>query len=97
MASKLSIQYTPPARRQYLDALRYIKADKPSAAKNFRVKAERILSRLEDYPDSGSLIPEFPDSEFQQVIVKPYRFFYRVEKNVVWVVGVWHDAQLARI
>ena len=97
MASKLSIQYTPPARRQYLDALSYIKADKPSAAKNFRVKAERILSRLEDYPDSGSLIPEFPDSEFQQVIVKPYRFFYRVEKNVVWVVGVWHDAQLARI
>ena len=97
MASKLTIRYTPPARRQYLDALRFIKADKPSAAKNFRDKVERILSRLEDFPGSGSPIPEFPDSEYKQIIVKPYRFFYRVEKKVVWVVGVWHDAQLARI
>jgi plasmid stabilization system protein ParE len=97
LASKLTIQYTPPARRQFLDAIRYIKADKPSAAKNFRVKPVRALGRLEDYPDSGRPIPEYPDSEYKQVVVKPYRFFYRVENQVVWVVGVWHDAQLARI
>ena len=82
MASKLTIRYTPPARRQFLDALRYIKVDKPLAAKNFRVKAVRILSRLEDYPDSGSPIPEFPDSEYRQVVFKPCRFFYRVGPHV---------------
>ncbi|NOT07917.1 MAG: type II toxin-antitoxin system RelE/ParE family toxin [Gemmatimonadales bacterium] len=27
-------------------------------------------------------------------MVRPYRFFYRVQKNTVWVVGVWHSAQL---
>ena len=97
MASELTIRYSPPARRQFLDAIRYIKADKPSAAKNFRLKAQKSLSRLEIYPDSGSPIPEFPDSEFRQVVVKPYRFFYRIEEEDVWVVGVWHDAQLARI
>jgi hypothetical protein len=28
------------------------------------------------------------------VIVPPYRFFYRVKENVVWIVAVWHGAQL---
>jgi len=95
--SRLTIQYLPSARRQFLDAIRYIKADKPSAAKNFKLKAERVLSRLEEFPDSGGPIPEYPDADYRQVVVNPYRFFYRVEKSVVWVVGVWHDAQLPRL
>jgi toxin ParE1/3/4 len=28
------------------------------------------------------------------VIVAPYRFFYRVEGRFVWIVAVWHGAQL---
>jgi plasmid stabilization system protein ParE len=71
-----------------------IRADKPTAASNFRRKAEDVLRRLEDYPESGHPIREYPDSPFRQVIVKPYRFFYRVQEDVVWVVGVWHSAQL---
>ena len=97
MTSKFRIVYTPSASRQFFEALHYIQTERPSAAKNFRVKAEKVLSRLEVYPESGSLIPEFPGSDYKQVLVTPYRFFYRVEKNVVWVVGVWHDAQLPRI
>jgi plasmid stabilization system protein ParE len=28
------------------------------------------------------------------VLVPPYRFFYRVEKPTIWIVAVWHGAQL---
>jgi plasmid stabilization system protein ParE len=38
--------------------------------------------------------PEFPDLPFREVIVKPYRFFYRIKDKAVWIVAVWHGAQL---
>jgi hypothetical protein len=28
------------------------------------------------------------------VVVSPYRFFYRVKGEVIWIVAVWHGAQL---
>ena len=45
-------------------------------------------------PESGRSIPEFPDLPHREVIVRPYRFFYRVVGKTVWVVAVWHGAQL---
>jgi len=79
---------------QFLRGLAYIKRERPSAAKRLRARAERVLRRLETHPDSGRKIPEFPGLPHREVLVKPYRFFYRVEKDVVWVVAVWHGAQL---
>jgi plasmid stabilization system protein ParE len=40
------------------------------------------------------MLPEFPDTHYREVIVAPYRFFYRVKDNVVWIVAVWHGAQI---
>ncbi|MDY6823071.1 MAG: type II toxin-antitoxin system RelE/ParE family toxin [Thermodesulfobacteriota bacterium] len=90
------VQFTPSARDQFLSALSYIRKDKRSAAVNFRNRAEKILRRLEDFPESGRLIPEFPDLPYQEVIVSPYRFFYKCKNDVVWIVAVWHGAQLPK-
>jgi len=90
----MKIVFTPSARDQFLRALAYIRRDNPSAAVSFRQKAEKTLLRLRDYPESGRTLPEFPDDHFREVIVTPYRFFYRIKDDVVWVVAVWHDAQI---
>lgn len=90
----MRILFTPTGRRQFLEAIAYIHRDNPSAAENFRRKAEEKLSRLKQFPDSGRILPEFPDLPFREVIVKPYRFFYRVKDKTVWIVAVWHGAQL---
>jgi toxin ParE1/3/4 len=90
----LKILFTPTGRRQFLEAIAYIHRDNPSAAATFRRKAEEKLSRLKQFPDSGRILPEFPDLPFREVIVKPYRFFYRVKDKTVWIVAVWHGAQL---
>ncbi len=90
----MKIKFTPTARKQFLSALSYIRKDKPSAAVNFRNHIEKVLRRLEDFPESGRTIPEFPDLPFREVIISPYRFFYRIKSDVVWIVAVWHDAQL---
>ena len=90
----MRILFTPTGRRQFLEAIAYIHRDKPSAAVNFRQKAEKSLSRLKKFPESGRSLPEFPELPFREVIVNPYRFFYRIKDENVWIVAVWHGAQL---
>jgi toxin ParE1/3/4 len=90
----LRILFTPTGRRQFLNAITYIYRDKPSAAVSFRQKAEKSLSRLKKFSESGRSLPEFPELSFREIIVSPYRFFYKVKDNNVWIVAVWHGAQL---
>jgi plasmid stabilization system protein ParE len=54
------------------------------------------LRRLEKFPESGRVIPEFPELPHRELLLAPYRFFYRVKGKTVWVVAVWHGAQLPR-
>ncbi len=79
---------------QFLAAIAYIYRDRPSAAITFRHKAEKTLSRLRKFPRSGRILPEFPDLPFREVVIPPYRFFYSIKENIVWIVAVWHSAQL---
>jgi toxin ParE1/3/4 len=88
------VQFTPSARLQFLSALAYIRRDNPAAATRFRKRAESVLRRLENCPASGRLVPEFPELPYREVLVAPYRFFYRLEGRIVWIVAVWHGAQL---
>jgi plasmid stabilization system protein ParE len=92
----VKVKFTPSAKTQFLSALSYIRKDKPSAAFNFRNRAEKILRRLEDFPESGRIIPEFPELPYREVIISPYRFFYKIKEDVVWIVAVWHGAQIPK-
>ncbi|MCD4718060.1 MAG: type II toxin-antitoxin system RelE/ParE family toxin [Desulfobacterales bacterium] len=92
----MKVKFTPSARTQFLSALSYIRKDKPSAALTFRNQAEKILRRLEDFPESGKIIPEFIDLPYREVIISPYRFFYKTKEDIVWIVAVWHGAQLPK-
>lgn len=93
----MQIKFTPTARSQFLERLGYIKKENPKAAQSFRVKSEQVLKRLVDYPESGKSIREYPDLPFLEVVVPPYRFFYRVRDEIIWVVAVWHSSQMGEL
>ena len=90
----MRVRFTDSARAQFLAGLAYIHRDKPSAAVRLRKRAEEILRRLAKLPESGRVIPEFPELPHREVLVPPFRFFYRVKGKTVWIVAVWHSAQL---
>lgn len=92
----MRVRLTPSARSEFLEAIAFIKRDDPQAARRFYNRAQRSLRRLGEYAESGRRLPEFPDIPYREVIVAPYRFFYRVEGKTVWIVAVWHGAQLPR-
>jgi toxin ParE1/3/4 len=52
------------------------------------------LHKLEKFPESGRVVPEFPELPYREVVISPYRFFYRVKGEIIWIVAVWHGAQL---
>jgi toxin ParE1/3/4 len=79
---------------QFLDAIAYIHKENPSAALSFRRSAEKQLSRLRDFPESGRSLPEFPELPYREVLAATYRFFYRRNEQTIWIVAVWHSAQL---
>ncbi|MDE0028557.1 MAG: type II toxin-antitoxin system RelE/ParE family toxin [Deltaproteobacteria bacterium] len=90
----MSVRFTLSARAQFLAAISYIRRDNPEAARRFRQRSEEVLRRIESFPESGRVIPEFPELPYREVVVPPYRFFYRREGDTVWIAGVWHGAQL---
>ena len=89
----MQLKFTPTAPSQFLDGISTIKKDNPNAARNFQIKSENVLKRLIDYPKSGKAIREYPGLPFREIVVPPYRFFYRLHDEIIWIVAVWHSAQ----
>ena len=90
----MRVRFTPSGRLQFLTVLPCVQGDNPDAARRLRRRAAQVLRRLIRCPKSGLLIPEFPDLPYREVVVPPYRFFYRAEGKTVRVVAVWHGAQI---
>jgi len=90
------VRFTPSGRLHFLTAVAYIHQDDAAAARRFRVRTETMLNRLGRFPASGRVLAEFPDLPYREVVIAPYRFFYRLKDKTIWVVAVWHGAQLPR-
>jgi len=90
----VKVLFTSSAKVGLLSAVNYIRRDNPQAAVIFRERAETVLRRLEEFPTSGRIVPEFPELQYREVAISPYRLFYRVKGEMVWIVAVWHGAQL---
>jgi toxin ParE1/3/4 len=88
------VRFTPSSRRQFLRAIEYVRRRNQLAAVRFNLRAAKTLRRLAPHPHSGRRIPELPDLAHREVVVPPYRFFYRTVGKIVWIVAVWHDARL---
>ncbi len=93
----MRVRFNPEARAQLTLVRDYIRTHNPIAAQKFRREVERALRRLGGFPKLGHALPESPSAPYRQIIIGEYRFFYRVTDDVIWIVGVWHGAQLARL
>jgi plasmid stabilization system protein ParE len=85
--------WSPLADAQVDDAVAYIAADEPAAA---RAWLERLLERvrsLADYPDSGRMVPELRREDVRELIVPPYRVIYRRTADAVEIAALRHGAR----
>ncbi len=93
MAYKLI--WSPSARLDLKDIAVFIAEDNPSAAQRFVNSVFHGVERLIDFPDSGRIVPELDDPDIREIICKPCRIVYRINRGnyTVEIARVWHAAR----
>ena len=97
MAFKLS--WSHAARFDLKDIANFIAEDSASAAERFVSSLFQAVERLADFPESGRIVPEFNDPIIREVIRKPCRIVYRIDRRrrAVQIARVWHAARGAPV
>ncbi len=51
--------------------------------------------RLQEFPELGRIVPEYRNDDIREIVFRPYRIVYRVnrENKICEVARVWHSAR----
>jgi len=84
------VRWTQHALDDLRDIHDFIARDSPRAAESLVDRLLTATERLETFPESGRVVPEFPELAYREIIVSSYRVLYRREANTVWIAAVVH-------
>ena len=51
------------------------------------------MTRLEDFPLSGRIVPEFDVTDLREIIIGEFRVIYQLQSDDVHVIAVRHGAR----
>ncbi|EXJ10200.1 MULTISPECIES: type II toxin-antitoxin system RelE/ParE family toxin [Nitrincola] len=88
--------WTEPALQELDVIAEYIALDNPVAASHLVQDVIDNTERLEDFPQSGRIPPELPNSVYREVVVPPCRIFYREDEKRVLVLYVMREERQLR-
>ncbi|HYV09477.1 MAG TPA: type II toxin-antitoxin system RelE/ParE family toxin [Pyrinomonadaceae bacterium] len=93
MAYKLI--WSPAARDDLHDIVTFIARDNPNRAMSFGYGLISETDRLQDFPESGRVVPEYRNDSIREIVFRPYRIVYRVNhtKQLCEIARLWHSAR----
>jgi len=69
----------------------FLNKDEISIAENTYAGIQETLKRLENFPQSGRIIPELEEFNifmYREIIYKRWRVLYKVQGNDIYILGV---------
>ena len=87
------IIWAPSALKDIESIARFIERDSIDQSSLFVTRIIEMTDRLEDFPQSGRVIPEINDDYCREIIYGAYRVMYRIAKDEIWITGVIHGAR----
>ena len=88
------IRWTDQALADLAAIRAFIEQDSPHYASVVVARAIRAVDRLNDFPRSGRIVPEFELKDVREVVEPPYRIIYRlVREDEIHVLTVHHGAK----
>ncbi|WP_040727777.1 type II toxin-antitoxin system RelE/ParE family toxin [Thiomicrorhabdus sp. Kp2] len=78
----VKIIWTDSALNSLDDIAEFIALDNSSAASKLVCRVMSVVDRLQDFPESGRLIPEIADLPYKEIIVNPCRVLYRYDRKM---------------
>jgi toxin ParE1/3/4 len=93
MAYKLI--WSPGARDDLRDLVRFIALDNAERAATFGYTLIHRIERVQEFPEMGRIVPEKRNPLLREVIVRPYRLIYRLSNDLkmIEIVRIWHAAR----
>lgn len=87
--------WSPTARFDLWNVLSYISEFDTAAASRFGQGLFDAIDQLSDFPESGRMVPEFRDPMLREIIYKPCRIVYRLNRHetLVEIARAWHSAR----
>ena len=71
----------------------FIARDNPRVAETFGYLLMSKVDLLMQFPQLGRVVPEENDEAIREIIFRSYRIIYKVEKEIIAIVRVWHGAR----
>jgi plasmid stabilization system protein ParE len=69
------IIWSPDARDDLRDIVRFIARDNPRRAESFAYQLMTRTDILHEYPEAGRPVPEYRNPQIREIIFIPYRFY----------------------
>ena len=93
MAYKLN--WSPAARDDLHNIVVFIARNNPERAMSFGYQLISETDRLQDFPESGRIVPEYGNPRLREIIFRSYRIVYRVnhDRKICEIARVWHSAR----
>jgi len=93
MAYKLT--WSPIARDDLHDIVTFIARDNVNRAMSFGYALISETDRLQDFPESGRVVPEYRNSTVREIVFRPYRIVYRVDHGTgrCEIARIWHSSR----
>ena len=91
MKKTFEILWAAAAETDLLGIAEYIAHDNPRAALKVLNKIKAGTARLDNSPKRGRIVPELLRhgiSRYREIVIRPWRVFYRIEEKKVYVVSV---------
>ena len=88
------VRWAQRAQDDLHEVYRFIARDSPRAAQAVVERLLRATERLALFPESGRMVPEFPELNYREILVGSYRVLHRLEGDTVWIVAIVHGRRL---
>jgi plasmid stabilization system protein ParE len=85
--------WTEPALNDLLSLIQHIAEDSPAYAERFGIRVVEAPRRLEQFPLSGRIVPEFKDENIRELIYGHYRIIYLIRNNICYITAVIHGSR----
>jgi toxin ParE1/3/4 len=90
------IIWTSSAQAEFEAICHFSEFDDPISARRFAAKVMRSVKNLERFPQIGPRIPQFPNSQFRQRVVRSCRIFYQIAGDKIYIQFIMRNERLFR-
>ncbi len=90
----VEVRWTPEAVDDLGSIKNFIAKDSPYYARLFVIDVLGAVDRLLNFPRSGRVVPELRNPVIREIILGNYRIVYRLQKQTVEILTVYHGAKL---